>query len=158
MRRLLILFFGAFFLTVVNPVDVKAAPETDCAIWLCLPAGFPSGCSAAHKAFLHRIRKGRAPLPDLASCTTGPYGEKVQGSYEIGRELYVFCDDGYVLRELDDNRGIITTYCVKEVCAPREFRSNRELWCQKYAAIRRQKPDYVKMWIDGEYLGQFFYR
>ncbi|MGL5290027.1 MAG: hypothetical protein ACRC9N_11205 [Aeromonas sp.] len=54
---------GAF----VSPVAV-AASQDECSIWLCLPTGFPSGCSAAKKAFVKRVKKGKSPLPDFSSC------------------------------------------------------------------------------------------
>ncbi|WP_412497200.1 conjugal transfer protein TraL [Vibrio fluvialis] len=44
------------------------ANDDECAIWLCLPTGFPSGCGDAKKAFKKRIKKGKSPLPSLSSC------------------------------------------------------------------------------------------
>ena len=76
-----------------------AASEAACAIWICLPGGFPQGCSAAYSEFKKRIKKGRDPLPRLSSCTTGPNGEKVDGHYQLGYERFEPCDEGYVLRE-----------------------------------------------------------
>lgn len=45
-----------------------AASDADCSIWLCLPTGFPSGCSDAKKAFKNRIKKFKPPLPNIVSC------------------------------------------------------------------------------------------
>ena len=33
-----------------------AASQDECAIWLCLPGGFPQGCGAAHSAMIKRIK------------------------------------------------------------------------------------------------------
>ncbi|EOX8575804.1 Uncharacterised protein [Salmonella enterica subsp. indica] len=48
----------------------RAASQDECAIWLCLPAGFGQGCDAAKSAFKKRIRKGKSPLPSFSSCAT----------------------------------------------------------------------------------------
>lgn len=43
--------------------------DPECAIWLCLPAGFPMPhCDKALDAFERRIRKMEPPLPAFASC------------------------------------------------------------------------------------------
>lgn len=55
------------FLSAV-PTTVQAATEDECAIWLCLPSGFPSGCGAAKSAFKKRIKKLKPPLPNILSC------------------------------------------------------------------------------------------
>lgn len=48
-----------------------AASQDECAIWLCLPTGFPSGCDGAKKAFRHRMRHFKPPLPAFSSCNVG---------------------------------------------------------------------------------------
>ena len=45
-----------------------AASQDECAIWLCLPAGFPSGCGPAKSAMKHRLKKFKPPLPNIAAC------------------------------------------------------------------------------------------
>jgi len=60
----------AFALGVLSTA-AQAATESECAIWLCLPAGFPSGCGEAKAAFRHRIKHLKPPLPDFASCSIG---------------------------------------------------------------------------------------
>jgi len=67
----------------LNPSPGYSASQDACAIWICLPGGFPSGCSGAYSEFQKRIKKGRDPLPRLSSCTTGPNGEKVDGHYQL---------------------------------------------------------------------------
>lgn len=152
MKRLLIFAF-IFSLT---SFQAKAESEADCAIWICLPGGFPSGCEAAYRAYKDRIKHDRAPLPKLSSCTTGPNGEKVDGRYELGYERYELCKAGFVLRNPADQGRQGAALCVKGEC--------RNMWdgggtrgCESYQAVTRQKQNYVKMWVDGDYLGQFFY-
>ena len=49
-----------------------AESQDECAIWLCLPGGFPSGCGAAHSAMISRVRDRKPPLPDFSSCAVNP--------------------------------------------------------------------------------------
>lgn len=153
MKKALFLAVGAALLATVNPVPAKAATEDECAIWLCLPGGFPSGCGAAYKEFMDRITHGRPPLPDLSSCTAGPNGETVSGSYRMGREFYEPCEEGFVMQK-ESAEGQV--WCVKEVCDGRPNHTHLR-YCQSYEATRRESPFYIKMWIDGDYLGQYFY-
>lgn len=57
----------AFATTSLYAPESQASND-DCAIWLCLPTGFPSGCGGAKSAFKKRIKKGKSPLPSLSSC------------------------------------------------------------------------------------------
>lgn len=57
----------------------SAASQDECAIWICLPGGFPSGCGAAHSAMIDRIKDGKPPLPDFGSCAVNP--SKGSGSH-----------------------------------------------------------------------------
>ncbi len=145
---LFVLIFLAFL-----PAAAKAESQDACAIWLCLPGGFPSGCSGAHSEFKHRIKKGKPPLPPLANCTVDG---KTDGRYEMGREIWEACKDGYVLRESSQSGGREEAKCYEKNCAPEGYRSSR-YYCESYEAVKRMKPNFVKMWVDGEYLGQFFY-
>lgn len=43
--------------------------DAGCAIWMCLPAGFPGDeCRAPHKEMLRRLKHGHFPLPTFSSC------------------------------------------------------------------------------------------
>jgi len=151
-------FLFVILLGALPTSNTRAASENACAIWICLPGGFPSGCGGAYGEFRHRIKKGRPPLPPLSSCTTGPNGERVDGRYQLGFERFEPCDDSYVLREGRINGvGSIVGMCYLEVCAPASNNIRKEE-CQHYDAVRREKPHYVKMWVDGDYLGQYFYQ
>ena len=141
---------------VLNPSSGYSASQDACAIWICLPGGFPSGCSGAYSEFKKRIKKGKDPLPRLSSCTTGPNGEKVDGHYQLGYERFEPCDDGYVLRERMQGYRAVEGACYQQFCAPSQYQDNSS--CQNYTAILRPKPHYVKMWVNGDYLGQYFYQ
>ncbi|EHR5466012.1 conjugal transfer protein TraL [Vibrio parahaemolyticus] len=65
-HKLFMAAITAAFLLPVQPAF--AASDDECAIWLCLPTGFPSGCSGAKKAFVKRIKKFKPPLPSFTSC------------------------------------------------------------------------------------------
>ncbi len=152
MKRLLIFILVIFLI----PIQVKADSDADCAIWICLPGGFPSGCEAAFRAYRGRIKHDRPPLPKLSSCTTGPNGEKIDGKYELGHERYELCKTGFVLRYPADQGRSGSALCVKGGCRNVED-GGRMNGCESYQAIKRAKPNYVKMWVNGDYLGQFFY-
>lgn len=144
------LLISAFFIFGFSQSSY-AASEADCAIWLCLPGGFPTGCSAAHSAFKDRIKHGRPPLPDLPSCTKGPDGKKSNGNYQMGYEYFEPCKAGYTLQEKGSGY-FVSGKCVQSNC--------RRYWnnvCPSYEAIKRASPRYVKMWVNGIYTGQFFY-
>ncbi len=143
-------------LIIFNGKTALASSQDACAIWICLPGGFPSGCGGAYSEFKKRIKKGRDPLPKLSSCTTGPNGEKVDGYYQLGYERFEPCDEGYVLREKQQGYRATQGLCYRTQCAPGQYQENDR--CENYQALIRPKPHYVKMWVNGEYLGQYFYQ
>lgn len=68
----------------------QAASQDECAIWLCLPGGFPSGCSAAYSAFKKRIKKLKPPLPPLSECiVSAPSGAVTKMSFREGSAMYI---------------------------------------------------------------------
>jgi hypothetical protein len=150
---IIVLMAGLFF---IHSNVAVASSQNACAIWICLPGGFPSGCGAAYSEFKKRIQKGRDPLPRLSSCTTGPNGEQIDGHYQLGYERFEPCDDGYVLKEKEKGYGAPKGLCYRSQCAPQQYQENDR--CENYQAVIRQKPHYVKMWVNGEYLGQYFYQ
>jgi hypothetical protein len=58
----------ASILALLISLPVWAVSDNECAIWLCAPAGFPSGCGAAKSAMLKRIKRLKPPLPNLNDC------------------------------------------------------------------------------------------
>lgn len=154
MRSFLSILFIAVVFVCLNPDRPQAASQAECAIWLCLPGGFPSGCSAARSAFHHRIKHRRSPLPSLSSCTTGPDGVGTDGRYKLGHEAFEACKDGYSFKTSSsyNQEGI----CFPDGCDPGQIQAGRDI-CSGYAATRRAQPNYIKIWVEGEYLGQYWY-
>lgn len=72
----------ALFGVLLTSSPAVAASQDECAIWLCLPGGFPSGCGAAHSAMVSRIQDGKSPLPAFSACSvTPPGGSQMTSSY-----------------------------------------------------------------------------
>lgn len=67
------------------PTTTMAASQDECAIWLCLPAGFPSGCGGAKSAFKNRIKHHKSPLPAFSSCAVN----NSSMSYDQGKASWV---------------------------------------------------------------------
>ena len=68
----------------------NAASQDECAIWLCLPGGFPAGCSAAYAAMIERIEDRKPPLPDFGSCAgTSVLQHETRLSFGYGVAAYV---------------------------------------------------------------------
>ncbi len=160
-----LIFLSIFLVSIVFTIEpVRAESEEACAIWLCLPAGFPQGCSGAYSEFRDRLREGHSPLPDLSSCTTGPNGENSRGRYKRGYEKYYPCEDGFELQINSENVSA-RARCVSELydlpCAHKDglqmIYRNENQCCYYYPARRRLEPNYIEMWVDGQYLGKFYW-
>jgi hypothetical protein len=137
----------------------RAESEAACAIWLCLPGGFPTGCSAAYNEFKHRLKKRKPPLPSLSSCTTGPDGNSSNGSYDMGVEYYYPCKAGFTYNRKPefqfDNIMCVPTDPRCELSD--SYKSQNPSECTRYAAEARKKISFLRIWVDGKYLGQYFY-
>ena len=62
---------GSLTSTFFYSAPVKAdSYNADCAIWICLPAGFGEGCEKAHAAFIRRVTHfpPRPPMPPWSAC------------------------------------------------------------------------------------------
>lgn len=137
-----------------------AETEDSCAIWLCLPGGFPTGCAAAYSEFKHRIKKGKPPLPKISACTTGPNGENSDGNYQMGDEYFFPCKNGLEYSRIPQN-SYDEVMCVPAdpQCNLREkYRRDKKVDCTPYKPERRKMSHFIKIWMDGKYLGQFFYQ
>jgi hypothetical protein len=158
MRKFMIGLISIGF-TFSNVPLAKAESQAACAIWLCLPGGFPTGCSAAYSEFKQRIKKGRSPLPNLSSCTTGPDGKSSNGGYQMGVEYFLSCKEGFKYNRPPQG------YSDEIICVPtnpecnvrEKYRRGDNIDCTSYQPERRKQTRFVKMWVDGQYLGQFFY-
>jgi len=159
MRKFMIGLISMGFL-FFDVSGAKADTEAACAIWLCLPGGFSTGCAPAYSEFKQRIKKGKSPLPNLSSCTTGPDGKSSNGSYQMGVEYFLSCRQGFKYNKIPQS------YSDEIMCVPtnpkcnirEKYRGGDKIDCTSYQAERRSLTRFVKMWVDGQYLGQFFYQ
>lgn len=77
-------------------VGTKQINEDECAIWLCLPGGFPEGCGKAHSAMTKRLKKGKSPLPSFSSCSAdgNDHGLAHHQTTAYKIEAHDVCTDG----------------------------------------------------------------
>lgn len=158
--RLMALCFAllCFIILVSFNAPARAASQNDCAIWLCLPAGFPSGCSGAFDAFQRRIRKLQPPLPLLTSCIVSSGGRASDGQFQTGRTVYEACRPGYKIVENGSLSSIATQrYCVDQNCSRNLNHKNALKHCPHYTPARNSQPNWIRVWVDGAYLGEFTY-
>lgn len=166
MKRVIVATAVAYTLTIFASIlptqSAYAASEAECGIWLCLPAGFPSSCGPSKSAWKKRIKKGKPPLPAFASCSNGG-----SGSYEMGVERFHPCPsntvalDGFDYYRNKESRRCISQSCITE--QPGIMNRLEEGFptppsCQISYAPPRDKTHFIKMWMDGEFAGQYFYQ
>lgn len=88
MKRVLGITAAILFSVAGNMAS--AASQDECAIWICLPGGFPSGCGAAHSAMIDRIKDRKPPLPNFGSCAVNPpKGSGSHMSFDWGIAAYI---------------------------------------------------------------------
>lgn len=67
--------------------NIAFANDDECAIWLCLPAGFPPGCEGALKAMHKRLKHHKKPIPPMSSCSND--GEDHDTDTKYGYSAYI---------------------------------------------------------------------
>ena len=157
-------------LVVSYTPETKAASQNECAIWLCLPTGFPSGCSSAKSAFKKRIKKGKSPLPSLGSCIVSspiPIGDESEMSSQDGIAAYIPEHQECLLwktRRVNSRRD--ETYCAQEITVPTKVQRdttchisrNRDGETSKSTpAFCTQTIRYVDVYVDGVPIGPTYY-
>lgn len=90
MRRILLVLATAAPISI-GPVgsigEARAASEAECAIWICLPGGFPGGCEEAYSAMVARVERLRPPLPPFKACSVEATSEGM--TFKWGMAAYV---------------------------------------------------------------------
>jgi len=155
------LLTAGVILSIVSSTNSQksyAASQDECAIWLCLPSGFAQGCSSAYSAMIDRIKSKKPPLPPFGSCSTGG-----NGNYKMGYEVYAPCKSGFTFfaprAYQNQNRAACVNQDTQCIRYRRGFRSlPAGMDCSVYDAVSRPKPHFVEMWVNGDYLGKFFYQ
>ena len=137
---------------VMSPTT-QAASQNECAIWLCLPAGFPSGCGAAHSAMMKRIKKLKPPLPAFSACAVSG-GSNM--TYKLSNAAYVpqrtVCADEFP----DPEAGCISTKVIPEhyvkdaYCDHGEGSSSGPTGCSR-------NYRYIDIFIEGKLAGETYY-
>ena len=163
MRYLIViglLCFGSIF----SP-SIFAESQDECAIWICAPAGFPSGCGGAHSAMVDRVKDGKSPLPSFSSCAEGPSGDngRSQMGSDHGIAAYVPGGRQCVSRNYYGNDGQIsrcesyesgTPGHVKGTSCMRRHHDGQLITNPKGCT----RTDYwVEVFIDGEMAGPTYY-
>ncbi len=74
---------------------IKSNRNNECAIWLCLPGGFPGGCGAAHAAMISRItdfaphhKRRYSTLPSFGNCVDDEKDLGIPGVVQSSQMTY----------------------------------------------------------------------
>lgn len=161
--KALTLFTVLMAVTFLPVAPVKAASEAECAIWLCLPAGFTTGCGEAKRAFKKRLRKLKSPLPNFALCL-------VSGEHETAGEAST----------MDARHGIAAYIPPRKVCTEHAYRNDhwicvateikpsqiiKNTWCSRTSKDDTHKTPrhcsstikYTDIYMDGQIYGETNY-
>lgn len=153
--------FSSFF---VPPA--LAASQEECAIWLCLPTGFPDGCGSAHSAMIDRIEDFKSPLPSFSSCAVDA---------ESGSQM----SHTYSYAALIGEHRVCTSYRYTETPAWAKHRAKQGRECVEWKTVpqhyrkdtrcrvdrdQRRTPAhcigtyrYIDVYLDGQPTGETFY-
>lgn len=136
-------------ITFALPTTIYAASQDECAIWLCLPAGFPGGCGGAKSAFKKRIKKGKSPLPSFSSCAvSSPSLPQSKLSY-----------DNYSVKHIGAHRRCVTyssngEYCTRHEMIEESYQRGR---ChEEYDSYCLGNRRAIDIYIDGSKTGSTY--
>ena len=172
MRRVVVVGLSVL-LGIVGTLWVKgealAASQAECAIWLCLPGRFPSGCEAAKRAFHRRLDRDLAPLPRWSQCAVNG-APSANLTYQLGSEPYFPCEEGFTL--VMPNRGR-QARCVQYRAShsPESMPGEENDWIVELAIPAKRRPNggrYIEYFendnpievtdeVGGDVYSRFFY-
>lgn len=123
--------------------------DTDCDIWLCLPAAFAPGCARAHTAFLRRLARFQPPLPPFRRCFRSG-----DGGFTQGRSDYIEpCREGFKEDfefRLDTQLEIEPRMEEQRICrSETNFRDT-------YQPRQRRNLQFIRTEVDGEVYTSYF--
>lgn len=125
--------------TLAIPSVSSAASQDECAIWICLPGGFPSGCGGAKSAFKDRIKRQKPPLPPFSSCAVESNSKM---SFKQGKAVYM------PAQTCTGWNAIISN------CTPQPAGWVKDANCNTMFCQRR---NYIDVFVDGQTAGETFY-
>lgn len=161
--------------------------QNECAIWLCLPGGFPGGCEAAHAAYIKRIsaftggshpRRKFTDLPDFSLCEDpNPPGIEdfdvgpdsvitYQGAYEVHMPAYNTCTRWNSRSYGGGSNRTTVRYCAAVKTTPaRVFESSEkyheyqtiEVGQREYKTGYAPTKHYTEVLVDGQAVGERYY-
>ncbi len=147
---------------LLSPSQAFAASDDECAIWMCLPTGFITGCSGAKKAFLKRIKHFKPPLPSFASCMVqSPASMPSQDTYtsDYGTAAYI-----PPLRQCTrkENTFKDTYECVEWETIPEQYIKNRRCHIDNKNGIHTPRHctktyRYTEVYRNGQLFGETHY-
>lgn len=134
-----------------------AASSDECAVWLCLPTGFPEGCGAAKRAMLKRVKNFKSPLPDFSSCTVNPpQGSGSHMTYNHGKAAYI---PEHLECNWDFNRESCITvpaqYIRHSIC--RIDRDHQYSPTRNSPAFCDRTVDWAEVFVEGKLTGPVYY-
>lgn len=144
--------------SVTVTTQAYSASESECAIWLCLPAGFPSGCSSAKHAMYKRLKKRKSPLPSFSSCAVeSPNGGNSKFTYTYKRVLKMEVKKCVRWEKDDENEQ----YCAEHVVTGYEWKDG---WsCYTGSGDDREEIDgcvgvyrQIEIFEDGKKVGETY--
>lgn len=144
---------------LITPMGAaQAASQDECSIWLCLPGGFPSGCDGAKSAMLKRVKKGKDPLPDFASCAVKTDHDASTMSYDYNNAAAI--QERKVCKRYSGNHN--NSRCVEWETQPAHYVKGKV--CQVNWQTGRRTPEgctstykYVDVYIDGQSAGDTYF-
>lgn len=154
------LLASTLFFSVPSFVPIAyAASDAECAIWLCLPAGFPSSpsgvassmtCGDAKRAMIKRIKNRKSPLPSFGSCLApGHVNTSMSAKDGLGTYVppYQVCE-----RWAGGDQG----NCISWRTVPEQWVQGRPEICST-ERVRCQTLRWVDVFVDGEKAGGTYF-
>ena len=145
-------------LLLLNSSSVFASSDAECGIWMCAPTGFSTGCSDSKKAFKHRIKHFKPPLPSFMGCMvdSGYTDESGQTSLIQSKEGSVAYSPRYDVCTRRNERT-----CLRWKHEPSKLYKNKR--CTRDSRDHRSPTHctatyrYVEMWMDGQRYGEAYF-
>ena len=151
-----------FIFPLLIPQSANAASGDECAIWMCLPTGFMTGCSGARKAFLKRIKRFKPPLPSFTSClVSSPATMASQDVFTSDHGVAAYIPAQEVCTRYQttgkDSRTCVESYIKPEQYLKKQYchRDNRNDYSNPRGCTGTVK--YSEVYRNGELYGEPYY-